>query len=153
LDGRLDALVARAAGCRQARAEALVGDRGRARRSARFRLPGGTLRPDRLDVSSVTATASPAQPLQPGVLATGKLDVAGYLQQWLAHARGRVRAVTYEGYEVLLRRHALPRLGQLQLEELSPLAIQNLYSELLAGSGESDALSAGTVLNLRLVLN
>ena len=101
----------------------------------------------------MTATASPAQPLQPGVLATGKLDVAGYLQQWLAHARGRVRAVTYEGYEVLLRRHALPRLGLLQLQELSPLVIQHLYGELLAGSTGNAGLSAGTVLNLHLVLN
>jgi hypothetical protein len=54
---------------------------------------------------------------------------------------------------VLLRRHALPRLGHLQLQELSPLTIQNFYSELLAGSRESGGLSAGTVLNLHLVLN
>jgi Phage integrase, N-terminal SAM-like domain len=59
-----------------------------------------------------------------------ELDVASYLQQWLAHARGRVRAVTYEGYEVLLRRHALPRIGHLRLHELHTLDIQNLYSEL-----------------------
>ena len=35
------------------------------------------------------------------------MSVGEYLVGWLAHARGRVRAVTYEGYEVLLRRHAL----------------------------------------------
>jgi integrase len=101
----------------------------------------------------MTETVSPAKSLQPGALAAEKLDVAGYLQQWLAHARGRVRAVTYEGYEVLLRRHALPRLGHLQLQELSPLAVQDLYSELLAGGAKSGGLSAGTVLNLHLVLN
>src|SRR6266480_5993250 len=101
----------------------------------------------------MTASVSPAEPLHAGALAAGKLDVAAYLQQWLAHARGRVRAVTYEGYEVLLRRHALPRLGHLQLQELSPLEVQNLYSELLAGSAGSGSLSAGTVLNLHLVLN
>jgi integrase len=101
----------------------------------------------------MTETASPAESLQPGALAAEKLDVARYLQQWLAHARGRVRAVTYEGYEVLLRRHALPRLGHLQLRELSPLEVQELYSELLAGRAESGGLSAGTVLNLHLVLN
>jgi integrase len=100
----------------------------------------------------MSATASPAVQLQPGVLAAGEPDVAGYLQRWLAHARGRVRAVTYEGYEALLRCHALPRLGQLRLEELDPLAIQNLYRELLAGSGETGALSAGSVRNLHLVL-
>jgi integrase len=101
----------------------------------------------------MAANSLPAEPPQPGLLAAENQDVAGYLQQWLAHARGRVRAVTYEGYEVLLRRHALPRLGHLQLAELNPLAIQNLYGKLLAGSGESGGLSAGTVLNLHLVLN
>jgi integrase len=103
----------------------------------------------------MSATVSSAEPLnpEPEPLAAGKLDVAGYLLQWLAHARGRVRAVTYEGYEVLLRRHVLPRLGQLQLQELDPLQVQGLYSELLAGDAENGGLSAGTVLNLHLVLN
>jgi integrase len=63
-----------------------------------------------------------------------------------------VSVVTYEGYEALLRRHALPRLGNLKLDELSPLQIQDLYRELLAGSEASGPLSAGTVLNLHLVL-
>jgi integrase len=81
-------------------------------------------------------------------------SVAAYLERWLAHARARVRvrALTYEGYEALLRRHALPRLGNLKLDELSPLQIQDLYRELLAGSEASGPLSAGTVLNLHLVL-
>src|SRR4051812_30110914 len=62
-------------------------------------------------------------------------SVAEYLERWLAHARGRVRVrvVTYEGYEALLRRHGLPRLGNLQLDELSPLQVQDLYRELLTG--------------------
>ena len=100
----------------------------------------------------MTTTALPAEPLHPGTLAAGKLDVAGYLQRWLAHARGRVRAVTYEGYEVLLGRHALPRLGHLRLRELSPLVIQELYSELLAGSAEMTVQPAllldGTLLDV-----
>jgi integrase len=87
-----------------------------------------------------------------GTAAGTELDVAKYLQQWLAHARGRVRAVTYEGYEALLRRHALPRIGHLELRELRPLDIQNLYGDLLAGSRETGGLSGGTVLNLHLVL-
>jgi integrase len=81
-----------------------------------------------------------------------ELDVADYLRQWLAHVRGRVRAVTYEGYEVLVRRHALPRVGHLKLRELRPLDLQNLYSDLLARSAEAQPLSAGSVLNLHLVL-
>jgi integrase len=92
------------------------------------------------------------QPLAAGSARNADSDVASYLQRWLAHARARVRAVTYEGYESLLRRHAVPRIGHLGLAELSPLDLQNLYGELLIGSDGRAALGAGTVLNLHLVL-
>jgi integrase len=78
-------------------------------------------------------------------------SVASYLIEWLAHCRGRVRAATYEGYESLLRRHALPVLGELPLRDLTPLDVQSLYSRLLAPASGA-ALSAGSVLNLHLVL-
>jgi len=55
------------------------------------------------------------------------------LAAWLAHMRGRVRRVTFEGYEVLVRRHALPALGALELAALRPLHVQDLYERLLAG--------------------
>ena len=72
-----------------------------------------------------------------------------YLHEWLAHARGRVRATTYTGYEYLIRVHAVPALGDVPLSELSPLHFQRLYSSLLSPERH---LSAGTVLNLHLVL-
>jgi len=72
-----------------------------------------------------------------------------YLQEWLAHARGRVRATTYTGYECLIRCYAVPALGEVPLSELSPLHVQRLYSSLLVPERR---LSAGTVLNLHLVL-
>ena len=77
------------------------------------------------------------------------LSLRHYLQEWLAHARGRVRATTYQGYESLIRCYALPALGELPLSELSPLHLQRLYSSLLVPERR---LSAGTVLNLHLVL-
>jgi len=52
----------------------------------------------------------------------------------------------------LLRRHALPALGEQQLSSLTPLDLQRLYNELLAGGGNRPPLSGGTVLNLHLVL-
>jgi integrase len=72
-----------------------------------------------------------------------------YLKEWLAHARGRVRATTYAGYEYLIRCHAVPALGEVPLSELSPLHFQRLYSSLLVPERR---LSGGTVLNLHLVL-
>src|SRR5438093_6164487 len=77
------------------------------------------------------------------------LSLGLYLKEWLAHVRGRVRATTYQGYEYLIRIHAAPALGEVSLSELSPLHFQRLYSSLL---DPERRLSAGTVLNLHLVL-
>src|SRR5439155_10596281 len=73
--------------------------------------------------------------------------VGAYLVSWLDHAKVRVRGKTYDGYEGLVRVHALPGLGSMPLSALAPLHLQALYGELL-GRG----LSAGTVRNLHLVL-
>ena len=73
-----------------------------------------------------------------------------YLRGWLAHARGRVRARTYQGYEGLIRLYALPAFGDLRLEDVSPLHLQSLYSALM--NERRPPVSAGTVLNLHLVL-
>jgi len=95
--------------------------------------------------------SSTALPGEGGALATGG-TVGGFLAAWLAHMRGRVRRVTFEGYEVLVRRHALPALGALELAALRPLHLQDLYGRLLAGGPGRRPLAAGTVLNLHLVL-
>lgn len=70
-----------------------------------------------------------------------------YRDQWLAHAAGRVRSKTLEGYRTLLTRHASPALGPSMLGEITPWQIQSLYSSLL-----ESGLAGGTVLNLHLVL-
>jgi len=85
-------------------------------------------------------------------LPESRLSVRVFLERWLVHMRGRVRVVTYEGYEVLVRRHALPVLGDLPLAGLRPWDLQQLYAELLATKPGRRGLSAGTVLNLHLVL-
>jgi len=77
----------------------------------------------------------------------GELSVGGYLGQWLAHVAGRVRPKTLDGYRGLIRLYASPGLGTLRLASLGPLEVQGLYGELLASG-----LSAGTVVNLHLVL-
>ncbi|MEX0755741.1 MAG: site-specific integrase [Actinomycetota bacterium] len=70
-----------------------------------------------------------------------------YLARWLTHMRSRVRARTWQGYECLIRCHVVPALGSRALGDLEPLDLQELYGRLLEGG-----LSAGTVLNLHLVL-
>jgi integrase len=75
------------------------------------------------------------------------MEVVGYLSYWLAHMVGRVRPITLEGYRTLIHRHAVPKIGSITLGEIGPLDLQQLYAELM-----STGLSAGTVLNLHLVL-
>jgi integrase len=81
--------------------------------------------------------------------AYGRLT-ARYLEDWLAHVRGRVRARTFQGYEGLIRLYALPALGDLPLRDVGPLDLQALYSYLL--NEREPTIAAGTVLNLHLVL-
>jgi integrase len=79
--------------------------------------------------------------------------VGEYLEQWLAHAKGRVRATTYEGYESLVRLHAAPALGEIPLRSLHPLDVQRLYADLLGTPRVGGrVLSSSTVRNLHRVL-
>ena len=77
-------------------------------------------------------------------------STSDFLGSWLAHAKGRIRARTYQGYEGLIRLYALPALGELPLKDVQPLQLQSLYSFLL--TERTPPISAGTVLNLHLVL-
>ena len=74
-------------------------------------------------------TAASLGPTGPSaLLALGSpLSTADYLQAWLGHTKGRVRARTWQGYESLVRCHAAPGLGEIQLSELRPLHLQALY--------------------------
>jgi integrase len=85
-----------------------------------------------------------AQPTEPSS------SLGSYLDDWLAHVAGRVRAKTWQGYECLIRLYARPHLGNFLLTELSPLHLQRLYASLL--SDLERPLSGGSVLNLHLVL-
>src|SRR6266545_2641521 len=82
------------------------------------------------------------------------LTTGDYLESWLSQVRGRVRGRTYSGYAGLLRRYAIPLLGEVPLKDLHPLHLQHLYGQLLeqGAGGYRDQLSASTVLNLHRVL-
>lgn len=84
-----------------------------------------------------------------------KMTVAQYLERWLAdYAKTNVSAKTYEGYDEFIRIHLAPALGSYLLSKLTPLHIQNYYSQALQ-SGRRDGkggLSARTVLHHHRVL-
>jgi integrase len=82
------------------------------------------------------------------------LSSGDYLESWLSHVRGRVRGRTYQGYAGLLRRYAIPVLGEVPLKDLHPLHLHHLYGGLLehGAGGYRERLSASTVSNLHRVL-
>jgi integrase len=63
------------------------------------------------------------------------LTVDEYLDQWLkVAAKPRLRSRTYDDYKDLLRRYVRPAFGRRHLSKLKPLAIQELYTSMLARS-------------------
>lgn len=61
-----------------------------------------------------------------------RMTLADYLPQWLEAARLRgLRQTTLVGYEVMITRQLIPRIGALQLRELTPAHLNSLYLELL----------------------
>ena len=52
------------------------------------------------------------------------------LSEWLPIVKGSLRPTTYSSYAMLTREHILPRLGALQLQKLTPGAINALYAHL-----------------------
>ena len=53
------------------------------------------------------------------------------LSEWLPTVKGSLRPTTYASYEMLAKEHIIPRLGALQMQKLSPAAINALYAHLV----------------------
>jgi len=72
--------------------------------------------------------------IEDGVQALGKTPtLAAYLDQWLeGSAKPSVKVKTYEGYESIVRIRVVPRIGGLQLSQVTPPVIQKLYADLSA---------------------
>jgi integrase len=83
-------------------------------------------------------------------IAPGKLLFGDFLIQWLENnIKPSVRANTYEGYEINIRKHIAPRLGNIPLKDLTALHIQEYYTQ-MAKAGRSDGkggLSAQTIVH------
>ncbi|GAC1635032.1 MAG: site-specific integrase [Ktedonobacteraceae bacterium] len=78
---------------------------------------------------------------QKGTLVTApKQTVADYFQYWLKVHRQAVRPRTHERYEEIVRLHIVPTLGNIQIQKLTGLHLQNLYSQ-----KREDGLSPTTI--------
>ncbi len=85
-----------------------------------------------------------------------KVTVKAFLLgEWLPTVKGSLRPTTYASYTMLAREHIIPRLGSLQLQKLTPAAINALYAHLsehgrVHGGGP---LSASSVRRVHAVLH
>ena len=77
------------------------------------------------------------------------------LSEWLPTIKGTLRPTTYASYTMLAKEHIMPKLGNLQLQNLSAGAINTLYAYLakegrVRGEG---GLSASSVRRVHAVLH
>ncbi len=80
--------------------------------------------------------------------------VAHYLAEWLQAVRPPlVRGGTWRGYELNVRRHLVPRLGGVPLQQLTRATVKAAYQDLaLHGSPTGRPLNPKTVHNIHLTL-
>ena len=80
--------------------------------------------------------------------AKGKVTLSKWTERWLETTR-HLKPKTREGYESLLRKHVLPRLGNRSLARIAPIDVRALISELIdAGLSPSRVRQARHVLGM-----
>jgi integrase len=76
------------------------------------------------------------------------LTVGGWLDTWLKdYAKPHIRQATWVSYEMLIRVHIKPSIGNIKLRQLQPTHLQELYNEELRNgrADQTGGLSARTV--------
>ena len=77
-----------------------------------------------------------------------KQTLAEYLESWLKHSAGHLRASSLLRYEELVRLHITPTLGKTRLAQLTAQQVQSLYATKLA-----EGLAPGTVARIHATLH
>ena len=67
----------------------------------------------------------------------GTTTLGDFLHRWLESVGTRVRPSTAASYSDMLQGHVVPRLGNVELDQLKPITLSSLYSDLLAGGRRS----------------
>ena len=89
-------------------------------------------------------------------VAPGRTTLSAFAARWLDHVRMTRDEGTAVEYGRYLHNHVLPVLGGLQLRDLQPLHLSDLYARLLQGGrldGRPGGLSARTVRNVHKTLH
>lgn len=83
------------------------------------------------------------------------VTVGAFFDQWLASMEARVRPSTYESYTRNLRVHVRPTLGEVALQGLGPVHLNELYSRLLCDgrANGKGGLAPRTVRYIHVILH
>lgn len=84
-----------------------------------------------------------------------KITVSQWVDKWLetyAAASDGVRGNTLAGYRSLVKNHIKPKLGELRLQKLRPIEIQEMVNKVIAGGG-SPRLAQAVYNVLRIAVN
>jgi integrase len=82
-------------------------------------------------------------------VAPHKLTLGQWLTTWLRdYVKPKVRPLTFDNYDMFIRRHLAPALGHIPLKDLRPDHVQHFYNEKRASG-----LSSGTINGLHIVLH
>ena len=82
------------------------------------------------------------------VTSSPRLTVAKFFTQWIEKRKPAVKIRTYERYESFIRLQVIPHVGNIQLQKLTPMHLQSLYSKLLG-----DGKKASTVNTLHWMIH
>ena len=91
-------------------------------------------------------TYTPATALQ------GKLTVKEYLEEWVEnHGKANLRPSTFAGYKSHIKNHIIPYIGHVQLRQLSPAMIDNMFQKLFdKGLSNSTVRYAQRILSVSM---
>ena len=85
-------------------------------------------------------------------LTTSQMALRDYLAQWLENIKYQIRPKTLVDYEVAIRLHIAPHLGQIRLGKLGPEHIEKAWSDMLK-AGKSVSVVQYAHLRLSKALN
>ena len=94
--------------------------------------------------------------LDTGILIdTKKMKYSSYLDYWIKETFNNLEITTKEGYIQKIEKHIKPNLGNLYLEDIKPLHLQNLYNKLLSSGrlNGKGGLSNRTVISIHRIIH
>ena len=86
------------------------------------------------------------QQVASGTYTDVKLTIAAYLERWLGEKKRTIKPSTLEQYESCVNRSIAPVIGNVKLDKLTPLQVQNLVNGIYDVSGAARAAKCRTVL-------